>query len=196
MKQSELIKQMTDKELKKQVILSQLIFITIGVILSVFLFEKMSDWLLYFNWNPIEIFYYGAISGLIIVGIDLIIMYIFPERYYDDGGINEKLFKNLSIADIFCVTLIIVVSEEILFRGLVQTTFGYVFASVLFALMHIRYLKKPVLLISVLLISFYIGYLFELTGNLYVTITSHFVVDFLLGLLIVFRNRGASNGKQ
>ena len=193
MKQNELIKQMTDKELKKQVILSQLIFITIGVILSVFLFEKMSDWLLYFNWNPKEIFYYGAISGLIIVGIDLIIMYIFPERYYDDGGINEKLFKNLSIADIFCVTLIIAVSEEILFRGLVQTTFGYVFASVLFALMHIRYLKKPVLLISVLLISFYIGYLFELTGNLYVTITSHFTVDFLLGLFIRFQKRGADN---
>jgi len=193
MKQNELIKQMTDKELKKQVILSQLIFITIGIILSIFLFEEMSDWLLYFNWNPKEIFYYGAISGLIIVGIDLIIMYIFPERYYDDGGINEKLFKNLSIADIFCVTLIIAVSEEILFRGLVQTTFGYVFASVLFALMHIRYLKKPVLLISVLLISFYIGYLFELTGNLYVTITSHFTVDFLLGLFIRFQKRGAGN---
>src|SRR5690625_1716793 len=107
MKQCELIKQMTDKELKKQVILSQLIFITIGIILSVFLFEKMSDWLLYFNWNPKEIFYYGVISGLIIVGIDLIIMYIFPERYYDDGGINEKLFKNLAIADIVGVTLII-----------------------------------------------------------------------------------------
>lgn len=193
MKQNELIKQMTDKELKKQVILSQLIFITIGIILSIFLFEEMSDWLLYFNWNPKEIFYYGVISGLIIVGIDLIIMYIFPERYYDDGGINEKLFKNLSIADIFCVTLIIAVSEEILFRGLVQTTFGYVFASVLFALMHIRYLKKPILLISVLLISFYIGYLFELTGNLYVTITSHFTVDFLLGLFIRFQKRGADN---
>lgn len=193
MKQNELIKQMTDKELKKQVILSQLIFITIGIILSIFLFEEMSDWLLYFNWNPKEVFYYGVISGLIIVSIDLIIMYIFPESYYDDGGINEKLFKNLSISDIFCVTLIIAVSEEILFRGVVQTTFGYVFASVLFALMHIRYLKKPVLLISVLLISFYIGYLFELTENLYVTITSHFTVDFLLGLFIRFQKRGAGN---
>src|SRR5690625_4996064 len=42
MKQNELIKQMTDKELKKQVILSQLIFITIGIILSIFLVEEMS----------------------------------------------------------------------------------------------------------------------------------------------------------
>src|SRR5690625_6425293 len=107
----------------------------------------MSDWLLYFNWNPKEIFYYGAISGLIIVGIDLIIMYIFPERYYDDGGINEKLFKNLSIADIFCVTLIIAVSEEILFRGLVKTTFGFIFVCVLVALILIRYLKMHILII-------------------------------------------------
>src|SRR5699024_8894166 len=169
MKQNELIKQMTDKELKKQVILSQLIFITIGIILSIFLCEEMSGWLLYVKWNPKEVYYYGAISGFILVSIALIIMYIFPLWYYDDVGINERLFINLSISDIFCVTLIIAVSEEILCRGVVQTTFGYVFASVLFARMHIRYLKKPVLLISVLLISFYIGYLFELTGNLYVT---------------------------
>src|SRR5699024_11474282 len=59
---------------------------------------------------------------------------------------------------------------ELLFRGVLQTTFGYIPASVIFALVHVRYLSKPVLLISVLLISFFIGYLFEVTGNLYVTI--------------------------
>lgn len=193
MKQSELIKQLSDKELKKQVILSQLIFIVVSIILSLFLFDRMVDWFLYFNWNPKEIFYYGLLPGLIIVSIDLIFMYVFPKRYYDDGGINEKIFKNRSIGDIFTITLIIAVSEELLFRGVVQTTFGYVFASVIFAFVHFRYFKKPILLISVLFISFYIGYMYELTGNLYVTISSHFIVDFLLGLLIRFQKRGVSN---
>lgn len=193
MKQSELIKQLSDEELKKQVILSQLFFFIAGIILSMLLFDKVSDRLSYFNWNLKEIYYYGVIPGLIIVGIDHLIMYIFPRKYYDDGGVNEKLFRNRTTVDILYITLIIAVSEEILFRGLVQTTFGYIFASVLFALMHIRYLTKPVLFISVLLISFYIGYLFELTGNLYVTITAHFIVDFLLGLLIRFQKRGVSN---
>ncbi|WP_404453206.1 type II CAAX prenyl endopeptidase Rce1 family protein [Oceanobacillus kapialis] len=51
-------------------------------------------------------------------------------------------------------------------------------------------MKKPVLFISVLLVSFYIGYLFEQTGNLIVTITAHFIVDFLLGLTIRFYKGG------
>lgn len=187
MKQSELIQQMSDKELKQQLFISQFIFIAFSIILSFFLFEKMSEWLNYFRWLPGQIFYYGIIPGLIIVGIDLVLMYIFPVRYYDDGGVNERIFRQRSVPGIFIIALFVALSEELLFRGVIQTTTGYVFTSVVFALIHFRYLKKPVLLISVIFISFYIGYMFEITENLYVTITSHFVVDFLLGLLIRFR---------
>lgn len=187
MKQSEIIKLMSDEELKKQLLLSQFIFLFIGFLLSTFLFNNLSEWLIYFNWDINEIVYYGVVPGLIIVLIDVLLMFVFPKRYYDDGGINERVFKNQSIGYIFILSLVVAVSEELLFRGVVQTTFGYVFASVLFALVHFRYLKKPVLLISVLIVSFYIGYMFEITGNLLVTITAHFTVDFLLGLLIRFQ---------
>ena len=68
-----------------------------------------------------------------------------------------------------------------LFRS---TTFGFVFASVLFAFVHYRYLRKPVLFISIVFVSFYLGFLFKLTENLLVTIVVHFIVDFLLGLII------------
>ncbi|UJL48116.1 CPBP family intramembrane metalloprotease [Virgibacillus sp. NKC19-16] len=191
MKQSEIIKMISDEELKKQLLLSQFIFLFIGFILSIFLFDNLSEWLIYIEWDVHEIVYYGVIPGLIIVFIDILLMVVFPKRYYDDGGINERIFKNQSIAYIFILSLVVAVSEEILFRGVIQTTFGYVFTSVLFALIHFRYLKKPVLLISVLFVSFYIGYMFEITGNLLVTITAHFTVDFLLGLLIRFQKWGA-----
>src|SRR5690625_1741473 len=111
-------------------------------------------------------------------------MVILPKKYFDDGGINERIFKNQSIFNIFIIALIVAVSEELLFRGLIQTIFGYFIASTLFALVHVRYLRKPVLLISVLLISFYLGYLYEITNNLFVTIFAHFIVDFLLGVII------------
>lgn len=186
MKQSEIIKQLTSEELKKQLILSQLIFLLLSLILSVFLFDQLSDWLTLFKWEPTSILYYGVLPGLIIVTIDIVLYLIFPKTWLDDGGINEKVFKDRPVHDIFLIALIVAISEEFLFRGLIQTVFGYLFASTLFAVVHVRYFKKPVLFIAVVLTSFYIGYLFEMTGNLVVTITVHFIVDFLLGLAIRF----------
>ncbi|WP_099158391.1 CPBP family intramembrane glutamic endopeptidase [Virgibacillus ndiopensis] len=187
MKQSELIKHMSDFELKKQLIISQVILLVLSMLLSLFMFDQMSQWFSYFNLDSKEIVYYGIIPGLTIVVLDFLLIYIFPKRYYDDGGINVKLFKNRTVGDICFITLIVALSEELLFRGVIQTSFGYIIASTIFALVHIRYLTKPVLLISVIFVSFYIGYMFEITENLYCTIVSHFIVDFLLGLVIRFQ---------
>lgn len=185
--QSEVIKQMSDKELMQQLVLSQILFIVISIFLSLFLFEDMSQWLAFFDFHMAKIIYYGIIPGLIIVAMDIVFISVFPKKYFDDGGINERIFKHQSIGIIFFIALVVAVSEELLFRGVLQTAFGYIIASTIFALVHLRYLKKPVLFISVIIISFYIGYMFELTENLNVTITAHFTVDFLLGLLIRFR---------
>ncbi len=187
MKQSELIKQLTDAELRKNLIFSQLLFALIAIILSFFLFEHMLDWELYFSWSLQDILYYGILPGLIIVALDFILMKIFPESAFDDGGLNQRIFNKQPVFTIFILTLMVAISEEILFRGVIQTSFGYLFASVLFAVVHVRYLKKPVLFLSTVFISLYIGYIFLITENLIVTITIHFVVDFLLGIYIRFK---------
>ncbi|MFC3014836.1 CPBP family intramembrane glutamic endopeptidase [Virgibacillus litoralis] len=179
---------MTDKELSKQIIFSQLLLIVVSLLSSLILFDNMVEWFGLFRFNLFEIAYYGILPGLIIVVTDIILIYIFPRKYYDDGGINDRIFRNRSIIKIFTIALLVAVSEEILFRGVIQTTFGYVIASIIFALIHIRYLKKPVLLLSVLVVSFYIGYIFVLTEILLVTITAHFIVDFLLGVVIRFKS--------
>lgn len=188
MNQSEIIKNMSDRDLTQSIIVSQLLFLFVSIILSFFLFNHFSDWLNYFRFDVLEILYFGLVPGLLIIFLDLCLMYFLPKKVFDDGGINERVFKNRSIGNIFILTTIIAISEELLFRGVIQTTFGFVFASILFALAHIRYLKKPVLLILVVFISFYLGYLFERTGNLFVTIIAHFVVNFLLGITIRYQN--------
>ncbi|MHA6251074.1 CPBP family intramembrane glutamic endopeptidase [Oceanobacillus sp. CAU 1775] len=165
----------------------QLLFLLIAIILSVFLFDNFSDWKNYFHWDLGEIFYYGILAGLLIVAIDFILMFILPASAFDDGGINERIFRNQSVANIFLIALLVAISEELLFRGVIQTTFGYVFASILFAVIHFRYLKKIVLFLSVVFISLFIGYIFILIENLVVTIVIHFIVDFLLGLYIRFK---------
>lgn len=85
------------------------------------------------------------------------------------------------------IAFVVAVAEELFFRGILQTALGFAAASLIFALVHIRYLFKWYLTLNVVLLSFGMGWLFEMTGNLAVTITMHFIIDFMLGLAI--RNR-------
>ncbi|MEW9674689.1 CPBP family intramembrane glutamic endopeptidase [Lentibacillus sp. L22] len=187
--QREILNQLTDRELTKQLLFSQGLLLFLGILLSLILFDHPAQWLHLFRFNGFEIVYYGVFPGLIVVAVDAVLMYVLPERYYDDGGINERIFANRSVMGIIGLVLLIAIAEEVLFRGVLQTTMGYVIASTVFALVHIRYLKKPVLLVSVLLVSFYLGYMFKLTGNLFTTMTAHFIIDFLSGLLIRLKKR-------
>lgn len=156
-KQDDLIKNMTDKELSKHVFVSQLLLLILGIGFSWVVFPSVNAWLELFKLDLASFMYYGVVPGLIVVVFDVILMLIVSKKYYDDGGINERLFRTKNIGEIFFLVLLVSVSEEILFRGVVQTVFGYVTASGIFVLVHFRYLKKPVLLISIFFVSFYIG---------------------------------------
>lgn len=187
MKQNDLIKQLSDRELNINLLLSQGIFLGIALLLSLFLFDRFSDWTTLFNWDIQEVIYFGVLPAIFIVGVDLLLVRLLPESAFDDGGINERIFANKSISFIFGISLLVAISEEILFRGVIQSTLGYIPASIIFAVVHFRYLRKPVLFMSTLGVSLLIGYLFLITGNLFVPITLHFIVDFLLGLFIRFK---------
>src|SRR5699024_3631280 len=187
MNQTELILKMSDKELKRQLFISQLLFLVISVILSFFLFDSFVQWTALFSFQVKGLVYYGIVGRLIVVFIDVLLMITLPNHYLDDGGINEKLFRHRSVGEIFQMALVISICEEILFRGVLQPSFGLIIASLIFALVPVRYLKKPVLFLSVVLVSFLLGYSFYVTNNLLVPMTAHFLIDFLLGLIIRFR---------
>ena len=57
-------------------------------------------------------------------------------------------FVIVLLAVILVITFIIGFAEEFLFRGVVQTHFGIVIASFVFAVLHIRYIKKPFLFLN------------------------------------------------
>ncbi len=183
-RQAEAVKQLTDRELLLNVYLTQIILVLLASIMSLFLFQDLwffTD-LIYFTWT--EIIVLGGGTAFLVIGIDLILMKTLPEEMLDDGGINERIFSRLSISHIFFLCAIISFSEELLFRGVIQTSFGLVLSSLLFAIIHVRYLSKPVLFSSVVVISFLIGVLYEVTDNLMTTITAHFLIDFVMACLI------------
>jgi uncharacterized protein len=190
-RQKELIEQMTDKDIFIALLITQCFLLTISAIFVIILFKDISTFFSLFQWNDWRIFTYGVTSGLLVVGIDIYLMKNLPKHYYDDGGINEKIFKHRSIGEIAILAAIISICEEIFFRGVIQTNFGIMIASVIFALVHYRYLFHWFLFLNIMLLSFYIGLLYEWTGNLMVTITMHFITDFLLGVL--YKRKGGEN---
>ncbi|MFC7320727.1 type II CAAX endopeptidase family protein [Halobacillus campisalis] len=188
-KQAELIKQMSSKEITFHLLITQVVLLLIAIVLSLIFFPSpLEQWMQLFEVQFPEWVLFGIIPGLIVISVDFLLIALLPERYYDDGGVNKKVFENQSVVKIFLITLLIAICEEALFRGVLQTQFGFVIASTLFALIHFRYLKKVVLFVSVLLVSYFIGYIFHITGSLPVTITSHFLIDFVLGLWIYSRS--------
>ncbi|WP_053363985.1 type II CAAX endopeptidase family protein [Bacillus sp. FJAT-27251] len=188
-KYSELVKGLTDRELLFHLYFTQILLLTISFILGIVLFDRMSDISTLFNWGDSRVWTVGLGGALFVVGMDLLLMKILPSRLYDDGGLNERIFRGRNLFHIAVIAAVVAFSEELLFRGVVQTHFGLVVSSLVFALVHYRYLFNWFLFLNIILLSFLIGYIYLVTGNLAVTVTMHFFIDFLLGIVIRFRNK-------
>ena len=195
MKQAEIIASMTNEQLRVQVYLTQGLVLIVCGVLGYFIFDSLSDFTELFEWNISEILLFGIGPGFLVVAVDIGMYRFIPREYWDDGGINEKIFTGSNIYQILFLTVIVAISEELLFRGLLQPIIGYVATSLIFSLIHVRYLSKPLLFISVMVLSFTIGFLFEITNNLLVTIAMHFIIDFCLALYIRFLG-GTGNEEQ
>ncbi|WP_305913327.1 CPBP family intramembrane glutamic endopeptidase [Guptibacillus hwajinpoensis] len=183
-RQAEVVKNLSDRELLINVYLTQGILLILSCVIGVILFSEVwfIDEIVEFNLG--DMIFLGGGLALIVVLIDQLLMVVLPEDKLDDGGINERIFSNLSIPHILFLSFVISFSEELLFRGVIQTHLGLFIASGLFAIIHVRYLAKPVLFTLVIGISFMLGILFEFTDNVLVTITAHFLIDSTMGILI------------
>ncbi|WP_264738429.1 CPBP family intramembrane glutamic endopeptidase [Cytobacillus firmus] len=181
---ADIIKELTDKELLFHLYLTQVLIISISLILSIILFNSFEEFQALFVFNDINILVIGAAAGAAVVLIDIVLMKVLPEKLYDDGGLNEKIFQNRSFLHIAFIAAVVAFSEELLFRGVIQTHFGLAISSLIFALVHYRYLFNWFLFVNIITLSFLIGYIYHITNNLLVTIVMHFLIDFLLGILI------------
>ncbi|UII54674.1 CPBP family intramembrane metalloprotease [Cytobacillus spongiae] len=192
-KYEQVIKEISDRELFFHLFATQILLLTIAFILGIILFNSYSAFFDLFLWEDWRILSIGGLAGLAVVFLDLWLMKWLPKALYDDGGLNEKLFQNKTVIQIALIAAMVAISEEILFRGVIQTHFGLVLSSVIFALVHYRYLFNWFLFINVTALSFLIGYIYFLTNNLLVTIFMHFVIDFLLGVMIRMKQGKPAN---
>jgi uncharacterized protein len=186
-KYNELIKGLTDRELLFHLYMTQIILLIITVAAGIILFDQFS-FMRAIDFSDIRILLIGVPAGIAVVIADILLMKWLPSSYYDDGGLNKRIFRNRSILHIAWIAAFVAISEELLFRGVIQTKVGLIFASLIFAVIHYRYLFNWFLFINIVLLSFFIGFMYEWSNNLALTMVMHFTIDFLLGLYIKYKH--------
>lgn len=185
-KYEQLIEQLSDQELRKHLYLTQILLIIISILFGLFVFKENSTFFEHFHYNLRE-WLLGILLGVGVVLLDIFLMKVLPDDYLDDGGLNKRIFSTIHFGKIAFIAAIVAFSEEILFRGILQSNLGLLISSMLFALVHYRYLFNKYLFINIVFLSFFIGWIFDMTNNLWVTIWMHFTIDFLLGSIIRYQ---------
>ncbi|WP_150271002.1 type II CAAX prenyl endopeptidase Rce1 family protein [Paenibacillus tepidiphilus] len=177
--------QLTDKLLLLNLYITQGLTLIIGLI-----------WILFQNRNPFEVLkfphntnflYWGLGLAAVMLLVDFILTHIIPEESMDDGGINEMLFKRRPFWHILLIAAVVAVCEELLFRGAIQHSIGPYWTSILFAVIHVRYLRHWIPTGWVFLSSYGLGYIYIHSGTLWAPILCHFFIDLFSGLVIRYR---------
>ncbi|AWB45040.1 CPBP family intramembrane metalloprotease [Paenibacillus sp. CAA11] len=161
--------------------------LTFIISMIIFLFQRR---------NPLKLFYFpdnynfllwGAGLAAVMFVADLLVSKVISEKSMDDGGINEMLFRNRPVWHIVAIAAVVAVCEELLFRGAIQHAFGPYWTSILFAVIHIRYLRHWIPTGWVFLSSYGLGLIYIYSGTLWAPIVCHFLIDLVSGLVIRFR---------
>ncbi|EUJ24498.1 abortive infection protein [Listeria grandensis FSL F6-0971] len=93
---------------------------------------------------------------------------------------NLLIFKDRRPLDILGLCILIGITEEFIFRGIIQFYFGFWASVILFVLVHFRYLNKVYLLFNVTITSIIIAGLFQFSNqNLMAVIIFHILFNFI-----------------
>ncbi|CAM3570411.1 CPBP family intramembrane glutamic endopeptidase [Marinicrinis lubricantis] len=167
--------------------------ITLITAFVILLFQRRYAWNLLDLPESLQFLWWGALFAAAVVTADLLISKLVPEELTDDGGINEKLFAKRPLWHILLICMVVAVCEELLFRGAIQHVWGPYWTSILFAAIHIRYLRHWLLTGLVFGISYGLGWIYDETGTLWTPIAAHFFIDFVMGCFIRF---GGNKGEE
>ncbi|KWX80422.1 CPBP family intramembrane glutamic endopeptidase [Paenibacillus jilunlii] len=177
--------QLTDKLLLLNLYITQGLTLFIGLI-WILLQKRNPIHILNFPDNAHFVFWALGLAAIMLV-VDFLLTHIVPEDSMDDGGINQLLFGKRPLWHILVIAAIVSVCEELLFRGAIQHTFGPYWTSILFAVIHVRYLRHWIPTGWVFLSSYGLGYIYIHSGTLWAPILCHFIIDVFSGLVIRYR---------
>ena len=180
------VDEINDKMLLLNLYLTQGLILIIGFLWLFFQKQNVIS-LLTIPHNMANVFLYGVLFTGLAILLDFVASKFSPDEASDDGGVNERIFKKRPVWHIIVLCFIIAFCEEMLFRAAVQHSFGIYWTSVIFAAIHVRYLKHWIPTGLVFCISYGLGWIYVETGSIWTSILAHFLFDLIMGLLIRFR---------
>ncbi|GIP32359.1 CPBP family intramembrane glutamic endopeptidase [Paenibacillus sp. J2TS4] len=137
--------------------------------------------------DPLQALLWGGGFAAAVLAADLLLTRWVPEEVTDDGGINDKMFRNRPLWHIIILCFVVSVCEELLFRGALQHWMGPYWTSIVFALIHVRYLRHWLMTGLVFSISYGLGWIYVQTGMLWTPIIAHFLIDLVMGCILKYR---------
>ena len=140
-----------------------------------------------------EAWFWGCAFAAAALSANVLLERFVPEEAANDA-LAEKIFRRLPLWHIALLCLIIAISEELLFRGAIQHWLGPYWTSIVFALLHVRYLNHWLLTGFVFCVSYGFGWLAVHTGPLWTPIAAHFLFDFAAGSIIRYRRQDGNEG--
>ncbi|MEF3301844.1 CPBP family intramembrane glutamic endopeptidase [Paenibacillus sp. GYB003] len=180
--------ELDDRMLLANLYLTQAITFIIGITVVLFQSQSLIGLLrLPDRWSA---YGWAVLFAAAVLLFDLLIARWVSEEVTDDGGINKKLFAARPLWHIALISLVVAVCEELLFRGAIQHAFGPYWTSIVFAAIHVRYLRHWLMTGMVFLISYGLGKMYMLTGSLWTPIAAHFLIDFVMGCVIRYGKEG------
>lgn len=106
------VEDMSPQEIGLNLYITQLIIIGIGCLLAYILFQDAKEVFNLWKWEPVSILIIGGLLAIGIVLLDYVAMRVFPESWFDDGGINDKMFRGMSVLHLLVITFLIGFAEE------------------------------------------------------------------------------------
>lgn len=179
------INDMDDRLLMLNLYLTQGLTLLIGLILIAIQRINPLSLFSFLQWKSALL--WGSGYAAAVLAVDLLVSRWVPEDVTDDGGVNDRLFGKRSVLQIALLSFIVSICEEILFRGAIQHAWGPYWTSILFAAIHVRYLRHWLMTGLVFSISYGLGWIYDITGTLWAPITAHFLIDLSMGLILRFR---------
>ena len=187
------LRELDDRTLLLNLYLTQAFTLLLGILI---VFFQSRDVFGLFAWptdRSVWLWAFGFSAAA--VAVDFLVSRWVPEEVTDDGGINDMIFRNRPLWHISLLCFVVAVCEELLFRGAIQHAFGPYWTSILFAAVHVRYLRHWLLTGLVFSISYGLGKLYMVTGTLWAPVAAHFAIDFIMGSFIRYR-RGRSEDES
>ena len=174
---------MTKKLLLINIFLSQTIILIVALVLKKLLVNDISLQTIFtLNLSLPNFIVLGLGSSALLLLQLLFHKYLPQEKLFDE--INSILLEKFPLPVLALIFFGSAIVEELLFRGIVQNILGIWLASLLFSLIHVRYLKKIYILIEVYLMGLILGFSYHLTLSLWIPILSHFTINFVTAFLI------------